>query len=307
MLVIGRDGKLEPCLELTIVGLRAWFPEQATSSPAFYSTAARTRPIAPAVRAVGKVFCKVDADFAPIETGDLLTSSATPGHAMKASDPQRAFGAVIRQGAPTPRRRPRASADPDLTPGISSLREDGMSNLSDISTHWPCRGGRRQAGGNFDRLARLRLRRGERRGRFDRPLRISNDQVSAELQQLQTAIQKGFSSLQLQQAAAEIIAANNSLAPPWRRRRPSWINSRPTFCNIRLSPMTTSCKYRPLSRRGEPARSGNEMADCLQGRGLCRRCRTYRPMAAVRLYPAAEFRRHGVHRSLQHGLTSCKS
>lgn len=44
---------------------------------------------------VGRVFCKVDARYAPIEVGDLLTTSDTPGHAMKASDPRRAFGAVI--------------------------------------------------------------------------------------------------------------------------------------------------------------------------------------------------------------------
>jgi hypothetical protein len=44
---------------------------------------------------VGKVFCKVDASTAPIEIGDLLTTSATPGHAMKADDPLKAFGAVI--------------------------------------------------------------------------------------------------------------------------------------------------------------------------------------------------------------------
>jgi hypothetical protein len=48
-----------------------------------------------AIALVGKVYCKVDASDAPIEVGDLLTTSATPGHAMKASDPSRAFGAVI--------------------------------------------------------------------------------------------------------------------------------------------------------------------------------------------------------------------
>jgi hypothetical protein len=47
------------------------------------------------VALVGKVYCKVDADFAPISVGDLLTTSARPGHAMKAADPTRAFGAVI--------------------------------------------------------------------------------------------------------------------------------------------------------------------------------------------------------------------
>jgi hypothetical protein len=44
---------------------------------------------------MGKVFCKVDAQFGAIEVGDLLTTSPTPGHAMKTSDPFKAFGAVI--------------------------------------------------------------------------------------------------------------------------------------------------------------------------------------------------------------------
>jgi hypothetical protein len=44
---------------------------------------------------VGKVCCKVDADHGAIEIGDLLTTSPTPGHAMKASDRSRAFGAII--------------------------------------------------------------------------------------------------------------------------------------------------------------------------------------------------------------------
>jgi hypothetical protein len=44
---------------------------------------------------MGKVFCKVDAQFGTIAVGDLLTTSATPGHAMKTSDPLKAFGAVI--------------------------------------------------------------------------------------------------------------------------------------------------------------------------------------------------------------------
>jgi hypothetical protein len=44
---------------------------------------------------LGKVYCKVDASSSPIDVGDLLTTSCTPGHAMKASDPLKAFGAVI--------------------------------------------------------------------------------------------------------------------------------------------------------------------------------------------------------------------
>lgn len=48
-----------------------------------------------AIAMLGKVFCKVDADSAPVGIGDLLTTSATPGHSMKATDPTRAFGTVI--------------------------------------------------------------------------------------------------------------------------------------------------------------------------------------------------------------------
>jgi hypothetical protein len=47
------------------------------------------------VALVGKVYCKVDAGSTPIEVGDLLTTSATAGHAMKALEPLHAFGAVI--------------------------------------------------------------------------------------------------------------------------------------------------------------------------------------------------------------------
>lgn len=43
----------------------------------------------------GKVYCKVDASVAPIEVGDLLTTSDRPGFAMKAANAAQAFGATI--------------------------------------------------------------------------------------------------------------------------------------------------------------------------------------------------------------------
>lgn len=49
------------------------------------------RPIA----LMGKVFCQVDAGYDSISPGDLLTTSATPGHAMRASNATLALGAVI--------------------------------------------------------------------------------------------------------------------------------------------------------------------------------------------------------------------
>jgi hypothetical protein len=47
------------------------------------------------VALIGKAFCDVDASYGAIEIGDLLTTSPTPGHAMKAADPVQAFGAVL--------------------------------------------------------------------------------------------------------------------------------------------------------------------------------------------------------------------
>jgi hypothetical protein len=47
------------------------------------------------VALAGRVYCFVDATEAAIEPGDMLTTSATPGYAMKVGDPDRAQGAVL--------------------------------------------------------------------------------------------------------------------------------------------------------------------------------------------------------------------
>ena len=44
---------------------------------------------------LGKVYCKVDAQYGAIEVGDLLTTSPTLGHAMKVDDPFKALGTII--------------------------------------------------------------------------------------------------------------------------------------------------------------------------------------------------------------------
>lgn len=48
-----------------------------------------------AVALTGRVWCFADADFGTIEPGDQLTSSATAGYAMKATDRDRSHGAII--------------------------------------------------------------------------------------------------------------------------------------------------------------------------------------------------------------------
>lgn len=47
------------------------------------------------ISVLGKVSCHADATYAPIEVGDMLTTSSTLGFAMKADDPGKAFGSVI--------------------------------------------------------------------------------------------------------------------------------------------------------------------------------------------------------------------
>jgi hypothetical protein len=47
------------------------------------------------VALTGRVYCFVDASQGSIEPGDLLTTSDTPGHAMKVTDHTKAHGAVI--------------------------------------------------------------------------------------------------------------------------------------------------------------------------------------------------------------------
>jgi hypothetical protein len=47
------------------------------------------------VALTGRVYCYADATEQPIEPGDLLTTSDTPGRAMKAADHQRSHGAII--------------------------------------------------------------------------------------------------------------------------------------------------------------------------------------------------------------------
>jgi hypothetical protein len=50
---------------------------------------------APPIALSGRVWVDCDASNGAIEPGDLLTTSDTPGHAMKVADYSRAQGAVI--------------------------------------------------------------------------------------------------------------------------------------------------------------------------------------------------------------------
>jgi len=47
------------------------------------------------VALAGRVYCNVDATAMAVEPGDLLTTSFTPGYAMKAEDNQKVHGSIL--------------------------------------------------------------------------------------------------------------------------------------------------------------------------------------------------------------------
>ncbi|MBV9354874.1 MAG: hypothetical protein JO023_05045 [Chloroflexi bacterium] len=95
LMVIGERGAVAPCAaeyDKRAIGIVSG----AGSLRAAITLGDRepSRPTAP-IALMGTAFCWVDADRAPITAGDLLTSSGRAGHAMRASDPFKSFGAVI--------------------------------------------------------------------------------------------------------------------------------------------------------------------------------------------------------------------
>jgi hypothetical protein len=95
VLVLGPDGTLGPsttAYDKAVAGVVSGAGEYRPGIVLDRRPSETTRvPVALA----GKVYCKVDATHEPVAVGDLLTTSSTPGHAMRATDPRRAFGAVI--------------------------------------------------------------------------------------------------------------------------------------------------------------------------------------------------------------------
>lgn len=95
LMVLGDAGTLEPCSVANDSRVIGVVSGAADYRPGLIldrkSGATNRRPIA----LMGKVFCKVDADHGGIRAGDLLTSSPTVGHAMRVTDRDAAFGAVI--------------------------------------------------------------------------------------------------------------------------------------------------------------------------------------------------------------------
>lgn len=95
VLVIGDHGKLTVAREAYDSRIAGVVSGAGSLRPAILlnrvSSTQRRMPIA----LIGRAYCKVDATFAKIRPGDLLTTSPTPGHAMKVLDRANTVGALL--------------------------------------------------------------------------------------------------------------------------------------------------------------------------------------------------------------------
>lgn len=95
VMVLGDDGALQPgqfAYDKRVAGVVSG---AGNYKPGIVLDKQRSQPNRKPIALLGKVYCKVDASYGPVAIGDLLTTSSTPGHAMKAMDQHQAFGAVI--------------------------------------------------------------------------------------------------------------------------------------------------------------------------------------------------------------------
>lgn len=95
VMVMGEEGKLNICgkpYDTRVVGVVSGAGDYKPGIVLDKQVAGGNRQ---PIGLLGKVFCKVHANYGSIRAGDLLTTSLTPGHAMRISDPLRAFGSVI--------------------------------------------------------------------------------------------------------------------------------------------------------------------------------------------------------------------
>jgi hypothetical protein len=94
VMVISEDGKLQKCSKAYDKRVAGVISGAGDYRPGLVFDKKRSQSRR-SISLMGKVYCKVEADSLPVEVGDMLTTSFVPGHAMKASDPLKAFGAVI--------------------------------------------------------------------------------------------------------------------------------------------------------------------------------------------------------------------
>jgi hypothetical protein len=95
VMVIDQEGMVEPSWQAYDKRVAGVISGAGNCKPAIVLNKQQSPGHRVPVALLGKAYCKVDARYGSIEVGDLLTTSPTVGHAMKACDPIKAFGAVI--------------------------------------------------------------------------------------------------------------------------------------------------------------------------------------------------------------------
>jgi hypothetical protein len=95
VMVLGEEGKLEPSQKPYDKRVAGVLSGAGNYKPGIVLDRQRSSNIRKPIALLGKVYCKVDAQYGAIEVGDLLTTSYTLGHAMKVAEPLRGFGTVI--------------------------------------------------------------------------------------------------------------------------------------------------------------------------------------------------------------------
>ena len=95
VMVLGEEGVLYPSQQAYDKRVAGVVSGAGQYKPGIVLDKQDTGKLRKPIALMGKVYCKVDAEYGDIEIGDLLTTSPTPGHAMKVSDPLKAFGTVI--------------------------------------------------------------------------------------------------------------------------------------------------------------------------------------------------------------------
>ncbi|MGY6277898.1 hypothetical protein [Methylomonas sp. MgM2] len=95
VMIVGAEGALFPCSQAYDKKVAGVVSGAGDYQPGIVldkqQSASNRQPIA----LLGKVYCKVDAKYGAIEIGDSLTTSPTPGHAMKVEEPLTALGAML--------------------------------------------------------------------------------------------------------------------------------------------------------------------------------------------------------------------
>jgi hypothetical protein len=95
VMVLAADGRLQPCARAYDKRVLGVVSGAADYRPGIVLDKRPDLPGRAPIALVGKVFCMVDAGHGKVEVGDLLTTSPTLGHAMRAEPVAEAFGAII--------------------------------------------------------------------------------------------------------------------------------------------------------------------------------------------------------------------